>query len=268
MSGRLGIGRYPKPQILTAAKHYLTLVKPPNISVQEDLSHALLEHHPDLFQKLEECQHEPKLVHRLDRPVTGVMIMGRTPYGVRELTSAFAAASKGKEPRVEKLYHALVKPSKLSRLITQDVGKPLFIGDGYEGEEKGSRTEVKILKRYEKEGMKSMLLELKPITGHKHQLRRHCSQNLRAPIIGDYLYYLDGKNVKPGTKEPVGGFKTRKGGMFLHCTGLRWKMGLNWYEEEVLPTWWRDPNQEYPELVKKLHRPPPPKESEEPVSRL
>lgn len=55
------------------------------------------------------------------------------------------------------------------------------------------------------------LLQLKPTTGRKHQLRLVCSQILNAPIVGDYKYAYKGEKVD---------------GHLLHCLELEFQVGL------------------------------------------
>jgi tRNA pseudouridine65 synthase len=119
--------------------------------------------------------------HRLDRPTSGVLLFALNESALRFAQSEFI------ERRVLKTYHAVV------RGWTEDSG---HIDYELRVEEKpkikqSAQTDYICLARSELNlpvgrytSARFSLLELKPLTGRKHQLRRHLA-HIRHPIIGD-----------------------------------------------------------------------------------
>jgi 23S rRNA pseudouridine955/2504/2580 synthase len=126
----------------------------------------------------------PKLVHRIDKDTSGILILGRTDKSTIELTELF------RKNRIEKIYWAVVigKPSNSNGII--DVSLKKSVENNYERMEvnstlgKKSITNFSIVSNLSK---KVTWLDLRPITGRTHQLRAHCSY-LGVPIIGDKKY--------------------------------------------------------------------------------
>lgn len=106
----------------------------------------------------------PQVAHRLDRDTTGCLILGRHPAALRQLAELF------QQRRLTKIYWALVRGNWPPSLVRLD--QPL------EGKE--ALTEVRVLGR----GPEGSWLELRPLTGRKHQLRLHCAR-AGHPIVGD-----------------------------------------------------------------------------------
>ncbi|MBL0941853.1 MAG: RluA family pseudouridine synthase [Alphaproteobacteria bacterium] len=127
----------------------------------------------------------PRLVHRIDKNTSGLLLLAKTLAASRFLTKAFY------ERKVHKTYWALVvgKPEKLSGQIKVPIAKL----SGQNGEkmavalENGleATTVYRVLQHDHNSGL--TLLELKPQTGRTHQLRVHCGI-LNTPILGDGKY--------------------------------------------------------------------------------
>ncbi len=120
------------------------------------------------------------IVHRLDREVSGILVFARSP--------AAKAALQDQWENVEKRYLALVHgvPEKpegtfTSYLIENGVHKVHSTLDPRKG--KLSRTAYKVLGSVK--GVS--LLEIHLLTGRKHQIRVHLSEN-NLPILGDTKY--------------------------------------------------------------------------------
>ena len=107
------------------------------------------------------------LVHRLDRPVGGVMVLVRTSKVASRLSQQF------RERRVSKSYQALVNGQ-----VQNDFGRLMGVVDG-----RNESLEYRVLERY---GAHT-LLSVVPETGRKHQIRRQLSK-LGHPIVGDIRY--------------------------------------------------------------------------------
>jgi 23S rRNA pseudouridine955/2504/2580 synthase len=139
----------------------------------------------------------PRLVHRLDRDTTGVLLIARTPGVAAKLAAAF----RGRD--VEKTYWAVVAGRPVP--VEGEIDLPLKrIGPG-EGGERGERTApaarddenaARAITEYrtlDHAARKLAWLELKPHTGRTHQLRVHCVA-IRAPILGDVKYARPDQN--------------------------------------------------------------------------
>ena len=124
-----------------------------------------------------------RLVHRLDRDTSGVLVVARTASAAAALTAAF------RRHQVEKLYWALVvgRPAEPAGVITAPLRKLAgSAGErvGIEDDGRPARTRFQTIARA---GRIASWLGLCPETGRTHQLRVHCVA-LGAPILGDLKY--------------------------------------------------------------------------------
>jgi len=126
----------------------------------------------------------PKLVHRLDRDTSGILVLARTHKAAVFLADCF------KEHRIEKSYLAVLAgiPKESRGIIKAPLAKRLE-GAGkekmhHDTKGKYSVTEYEVLD--EVMGCACLVL-LKPETGRKHQLRVHVTL-LGTPIVGDGKY--------------------------------------------------------------------------------
>ncbi len=155
-----------------------------------------------------------RIVHRLDRDTSGVIVMALDAEAHREQSRQFH------DREVQKVYIAIV-----AGIVEQDEGKidlpmrkdmdpenaPCQIIDHERG--RAAVTNYRVLKR----DADCSRLELRPITGRSHQLRLHL-QSIGHPILGDNLYsppevialadrlMLHAQSlwlVHPGTAEPM-----------------------------------------------------------------
>ena len=127
-----------------------------------------------------EAEERPRLVHRLDRDTSGVLILGRTAQAAAFLARAF----RGRE--VEKTYWAVVVPQPEMaegriELALAKMGGPrgermVAVDDPEEGQR--AITEFRTLDNAKR---RAAWLELKPYTGRTHQLRVHCAEGLGTP---------------------------------------------------------------------------------------
>ncbi len=137
----------------------------------------------------------PRLVHRLDRDTTGVLLIARNAAAAARLAAAFRSRD------TEKTYWAVVVgvPQKASGRIDLALAKraaPARQGrESMTVDEEGDRaiTEYRVIDRA---GRHAALLELRPLTGRTHQLRAHCAA-IGCPILGDFKYGGN-QSVLPG----------------------------------------------------------------------
>lgn len=149
----------------------------------------------DLLGGLQFDQSErPKLVHRLDRDTSGVLVLARSAKAAAKLARAFS----GKD--IEKTYWALVggAPFESTGLIDYKLVKANLGEESYErvtvDDEDGkyARTEYRVIEALAR---RFAFMELKPQTGRTHQLRVHM-QAIGCPIVGDRKY---GGSIEPGS---------------------------------------------------------------------
>jgi len=131
---------------------------------------------------------KPRLVHRLDRDTSGVLVVARTRLAAMKLAEAF------RERETKKTYWALVKgvPKKREdKISTWLVKEPTPDGDrmrvAKHGEE-GADHAVSYYRVVEQAGQTLSWLEMEPYTGRTHQLRVHAA-HIGCPIIGDPKYF-------------------------------------------------------------------------------
>lgn len=123
------------------------------------------------------------LVHRLDKDTSGVLLLAKNIDATRKLEKAF------KKGLIKKIYYAITVGSLLnsSGEIRIKIGSKLISGQEKilpSENGKDSVTQYKVLKTLINN---QYLLELRPLTGRKHQLRAHCSY-MHSPILGDKKY--------------------------------------------------------------------------------
>lgn len=126
----------------------------------------------------------PKLVHRLDRDTSGVLLLAKTAKDAARLTRAFA----GKE--VKKLYLALAVgvPQPRTGKIDLPLAKIHLPGGEKMGTEaEGGKRAVTLYHVADAAHTRLSLLELSPVTGRTHQLRAHLAA-IGHPIVGDGKY--------------------------------------------------------------------------------
>jgi 23S rRNA pseudouridine955/2504/2580 synthase len=131
-----------------------------------------------------DARERPRLVHRLDRDTSGVLVLARSAAVAARLAEAF----RGKATR--KVYWAAVVglPKPRSGRIDQALAKlPGRLGERVVPDEDEGKRAVTWYRTVAHAGAKLAWLALQPITGRTHQLRAHCAA-LGTPILGDGKY--------------------------------------------------------------------------------
>ncbi|KAH7687991.1 23S rRNA pseudouridine(955/2504/2580) synthase protein [Dioscorea alata] len=176
----------------------------------------------------------PKLVHKLDRESSGLLLMGRSKESFSRLSWLFSNIGFAKtssqtwndacEATVQR-YWALVIgcPKEKQGIISAPLSKVL-LNDGKAeriilAHPSGVNASQEALTEYRVLGPTingCSWLELRPLTSRKHQVRVHCAEALGTPIVGDYKYgwfvHQRWKNMDRVDYEPFSGkpYKLRR----------------------------------------------------------
>jgi len=126
----------------------------------------------------------PRLVHRLDKNTTGILLLGRTAKSASELSLAF------RQNNIKKIYWAIVVgcPDTIEGQVDAPLRK-----FNLSGEEKthvdteNGKPALTLYKVIASASNKVSWLDLRPQSGRTHQIRAHCSF-IGTPILGDRKY--------------------------------------------------------------------------------
>ncbi|GHA71454.1 RluA family pseudouridine synthase [Pontibacter akesuensis] len=127
------------------------------------------------------------VVHRLDRPVSGVVLLAKTSKALARLNELF------RSKKTQKTYWAVVqnRPAQeqgtLVHWLVKDATRNITKAFAKENKA-GARSELHYKLLRSQQG--HHLLQVNPITGRSHQIRVQLS-SMRCPILGDLKYGAD-----------------------------------------------------------------------------
>lgn len=160
----------------------MVINKPAGLAAQGGT--GLKENLDDLVKSLATEKHgKPKLVHRLDRDTSGVMIMARTAYAATKLTAAF------RERATQKIYWALTVgiPKPEDGKINAPLIKRGELMAVDEEDDEDAKSAITLYQTVESAKKLAAFVAMWPITGRTHQLRVHMAY-IGTPLLGDRLY--------------------------------------------------------------------------------
>ncbi len=187
-------------------KSAVIINKPPGLATQGGTK--MTQHVDGLLDALcYENDHRPKLVHRLDKDTSGVLLLARTAGNASHFSKHFSGRS------ARKIYWAIVMgvPNIDDGIIDLPLAKqPSSGGEKMHVDEENGQSAKSRYRIIERIGNRAAWVELTPYTGRTHQLRVHMAA-IGHPIVGDGKY---------GGKESfLAGEISRK--MHLHARRLR-----------------------------------------------
>jgi len=166
--------------IIENNENFIVINKPAGIAVQSGTKSF-----KNVVDTLRETKYfedsKPFIVHRLDKETSGILIVAKTREYAQLFTSLFRIR------KIHKTYLAVVygEVAKEIKVLEDDLVL-------YEKERKIVQKAISYLKIL-KNSSEYSLLELRPITGRKHQLRKQL-YNIGNSIIGDDKYYVKRSN--------------------------------------------------------------------------
>ena len=171
--------------VLHRDQQLIVLNKPSGLASQG--GPGITRHLDGMLDALRDGGERPRLVHRLDRDTSGVIVLARTVGVAAKLAAAFRSRD------VEKTYCAVVvgRPNPEEgqidqplKRITSAFGERTVAADRRDKDGQRAYTNYRTL---DTASRKLAWLELQPLTGRTHQLRVHCV-SLGTPIVGDEKY--------------------------------------------------------------------------------
>ncbi len=176
---------YIQSQVIHRDVHAIVLNKAPGLATQG--GSGTFRHVDGMLDGLRfEAGGRPKLVHRLDKDTSGVLLLARSARAAAHFSKEFSGRT------ARKVYWALVvgSPSLDSGMIEAPLAKQPGSGgekmhvDPIEG--LPARTRFRVIDRA---GPRAAFVEFQPLTGRTHQIRVHAAA-MGHPIVGDGKYGL------------------------------------------------------------------------------
>jgi 23S rRNA pseudouridine955/2504/2580 synthase len=205
--------------------HIIALNKPPGLPVQGGSGQT--RHVDGMADALRfGFDESPRLVHRLDKDTSGLLLLARTRLAAKALTQSFrhretrkiywAAVAGAPHPRNGSIKYALIKAPGHGKGGEGEKMHALHPRDANENPDaKRALTDYAMVTSAAK---RCAWMALSPVTGRTHQLRVHMAE-IGHPIIGDGKYGGSGQdNLGDGWGAQLGGTVSKK--LHLHARSL------------------------------------------------
>lgn len=170
--------------VIAQTRSAIVLNKPPGLATQGGTkTHRHVDGLLDAFAPGEDDP-RPRLVHRLDKDTSGVLLVARTPGSAASYSRRFSGRS------AKKVYWALVTgvPDVPEGTIDAPLAKqPGTGGEKMHVDEENGQRAVTRYRVVDKAAKRAAWVELEPMTGRTHQLRVHMAA-IGHPILGDGKY--------------------------------------------------------------------------------
>jgi 23S rRNA pseudouridine955/2504/2580 synthase len=198
--------------ILHMDDQVIAINKPPGLAVQG--GSGIKRHLDGMLDALRfGLPDRPRLVHRLDKDTSGVLLLGRSPGSASKLAEIF------RTKEAKKTYWAITVglPRPANGRVDLAIGKGASASSPDERmlvDGPGAKRAVTYYSVVEEASKRAAWIALRPITGRTHQLRVHCAA-MGTPILGDGKYggadaFINGV---PGGKS-----------LMLHARGIEIKL--------------------------------------------
>ncbi len=168
-----------KSKVIFKDENIIILNKPSGLAVQGGTN---TERHIDgMLEALKfELEEKPKLVHRIDKDTSGILVLARNRKYAEILTKAF------REHNLKKTY--LLLSFKCPKSLNGEIKAPLEkINEKMQVVEEGKKA-ITVYNVLDNVSSKFSLIEAEPLTGRTHQIRAHM-EYLGCPIVGDDKYF-------------------------------------------------------------------------------
>lgn len=214
--------------VLYKDDHVIAINKPAGLPTQGGSGHT--RHIDGLSEALMfDMDEKPRLVHRLDKDTSGVLLLARTRLAAKALTEAM------RHKQTRKIYWALVAgvPTPYLGEIRFGLVKAAGRGKGGEGEKMiavhprdvastyGAKRAQTLYATLYRVASRASWVAMEPMTGRTHQLRAHMAE-IGHPIIGDGKYGGSGQeNMGDGWGAQLGGMISKK--LHLHARMMRFE---------------------------------------------
>lgn len=157
----------------------LAINKPSGLAVQGGTNTS--RHVDGMLEALTfEAEEKPKLVHRIDKDTSGILVLARNRKSADKLTKAF------REHTLQKTYLAL--SSGCPKQMRGEIKAPLEKAGEKSVVSSSGKPAVTTYDVLDNVGNKFALIAASPLTGRTHQIRAHL-ESIGCPIIGDDKYF-------------------------------------------------------------------------------